>query len=355
MKVGIISYYKFDKYIKGNEKDLIYENWNEVWKEVFKLCDKNNIMLEKYNHNEHLGYEKIIFIEIPRITELIKVLYSNLFKRRIYTILLVNETFLGRARYMLRIPFLFDKVLINCEDNINQFMSYKISTFSYPSIPSRDIIKANKSTILNSERKDKLVFISSFKLALSHHGTYIFRYKLVRDLLVHKKFFRLYGFGWNQVPLPFDVIGIAIIIRIPFLKKLVKNIMGLYFKPLGNFPIAASKSKTLQKYDFALAIEPTISKFNSICEKIFDPMLSGTIPIYYGQKILRNIPKNTYIRINKKDSIDNIIKTLQNISEEEKSQYRENIFKFLNSKQADQYRSSTYSKLILNAILKKIN
>ena len=77
-------------------------------------------------------------IEIPRITELIKVLYSNLFKKRIYTILIINETFLGRARYILRIPFLFDKVLINCEENINKLMSYKINTFSYPSIPSKD-------------------------------------------------------------------------------------------------------------------------------------------------------------------------------------------------------------------------
>ena len=111
-----------------------------------------------------------------------------MFKRRIYTILIINETFLGRARYILRIPFLFDKVLINCEDNINKFMSYKISTFSYPSIPSREIIKSNKLKILNSERKNKLVFISSFKIALSRHGSYIFRYKLVRDLLVHKKF-----------------------------------------------------------------------------------------------------------------------------------------------------------------------
>ena len=131
--------------------------------------------------------------------------------------------------------------------------------------------------------------------------------------------------------------------------------MSFYFKPLGNFPIAESKSKTLQKYDFALAIEPTISKFNSICEKIFDQMLSGTIPIYYGQKILNKIPKNVYIRINKKDSVDKIIKNLQNISEEEKSKYRENIFKYLKSNQADQYRSTTYAKLIVNVILKKIN
>ena len=60
--------------------------------------------------------------------------------------------------------------------------------------------------------------------------------------------------------LPFNIIGIAFIVRIPFLKA-SKKIMSLYFKPLGNYSIAPSKAKTLQKYDFALAIEPTISKF----------------------------------------------------------------------------------------------
>ena len=82
--------------------------------------------------------------------------------------------------------------------------------------------------------------------------------------------------------------------------------MNLYFKPLGRFKIASSKLKTLKKYDFALAVEPTISKFNSICEKIFDPMLSGTIPVYYGQKLFKNIPENTYIRINKNDSVEKL-------------------------------------------------
>ena len=30
--------------------------------------------------------------------------------------------------------------------------------------------------------------------------------------------------------------------------------MGLYFKPLGNYSIAPSKFKTVQKYDFALEV-----------------------------------------------------------------------------------------------------
>ena len=114
MKVGIISYFDYDLYIKARKKLKIYEGWNKAWEEVFKLSFKKNIFLERYNHNAHINYDKIIFVEIPRISELIKVLYSNLLKRKIYTILIINETFLGRARYILRFPFLFNKVCNFC-------------------------------------------------------------------------------------------------------------------------------------------------------------------------------------------------------------------------------------------------
>ena len=74
MKVGIISYFDYNSYINPKKKLKIYEGWNKAWEEVFKLSFRNNIVLEKFNQNEHLNYEKIIFIEIPRVTELIKVL-----------------------------------------------------------------------------------------------------------------------------------------------------------------------------------------------------------------------------------------------------------------------------------------
>ena len=71
IKVGIISYYDYEEYIYPNKKLKIYENWNKAWKEVFNLCEKNNISLHKYNAKYHSRYEKIIFIEIPRINSLI--------------------------------------------------------------------------------------------------------------------------------------------------------------------------------------------------------------------------------------------------------------------------------------------
>ncbi len=350
MRVAIISYYDYDQYLRQDKKLKIYENWHNVWEEVFNLSKKNNIKLTKYNARDHKNYDKLIFLEIPRINDLIKVLYLNLLKKRVPSILIINETFLGRARYMLRVPFLFNKVLINSEENIKKFMAYKVSSFSYPSVPNIDKILNKKSQILNVRRKKKLVFISSFKMALNNNGSYIYRYKLVKELLKNPNYFDLYGYGWDKTPLPFDVIGIAIILRISFLKNLVQYLMRLRFKPLGKFPISEFKSKTLEKYDFALAIEPTVSKFNSICEKIFDPMLSGSIPIYFGQEKI-NVPKNTYIRINKNTSVIEIINIIKNLSEERKSEYRENIFNFLNSKKADRYRYHNYAKFFVNTLL----
>ena len=41
-------------------------------------------------------------------------------------------------------------------------------------------------------------------------------------------------------------------------------------------------------------------------------MLSGTIPIYYGQKDLNSIPKNTYIRIFENSTAKDILKIVKN-------------------------------------------
>ena len=350
MRVGIISYYEYDQYVKPKKKLKIYENWHKAWEEVFNYSNKKNIKLKKYQSYEHDSFDKIIFLEIPRINELLKVLLLNFFKKRIFTILIINETFLGRARYMLKIPFLFNKVLINSDDKIKNFMSYKVYDFCYPTLPKKEVIWKNKSIILNSHRINKLVFIGSFKIALSKHGSYVYRYKLIKELLKYSNLFELYGFGWNKTPLPFNILGIAIIKKFKWLREIAKLFMKSLFAPLGNFPIADSKYNTLCKYNFSLAIEPTISNFNSICEKIFDPMLVGAIPIYFGQK-LNHIPKDTYIRINENTSAEDIIYIIKNLSEDKKKEYRKNIYKFLISKEADRYRYSNFANKIIDAIL----
>ena len=90
MRVGVISYYGYDQYLKPNKKLKIYENWHKVWEEVFSLSKKNNIKLLNYKCRNHSSYDKLIFLEVPRINELLKVLFLNIFKKRISTILLID-------------------------------------------------------------------------------------------------------------------------------------------------------------------------------------------------------------------------------------------------------------------------
>ena len=352
MKVGIVSYYNYDDYIEPsiNASKNIYENWNKAWVEVFKLSKENNITLEKYNQKEHNFYDKILIIEIPRIQDLFQILYSNIFLKKIRTILLINETFIGRARYMLRIPFLFDSVFINSELNLVKYLSYKVKTFSYPTIPSKNTIIQNRENILNNKRKNKIVFIGSFKLALNKYGSYIHRYKIIKGLTKYPGKFALYGFNWEKKQIPFDLFGIAIIKRIKLLEKFLQNIFCLYFAPLGKFSLANNKLETLRKYQFSLVFEPTTGKFNSICEKIFDPMLSGTIPIYYGQPNLIDIPPDTYIRIEKTVTPLDIVEIVKRISQERIKNYRDNIYKFLISKSANKYRFETFAQFIVDII-----
>ena len=80
-------------------------------------------------------------------------------------------------------------------------------------------------------------------------------------------------------------------------------------------------------------------------------MISGSIPVYYGQNLHENIPENTYIKISKFTTAKELLLKLEKISEFKKSQYRRNIYNFLNSKNADKYRYSSYASLIINSIL----
>ena len=93
----------------------------------------------------------------------------------------------------------------------NKYMSYKIKTFSYPTLPSKKAILERRDKILNNDRKNKIVFIGSFKLALNKYGSYFYRYKIIKGLTSFPKFFSLYGFNWDKKQIPFDLICIALI------------------------------------------------------------------------------------------------------------------------------------------------
>lgn len=99
------------------------------------------------------------------------------------------------------------------------------------------------------------------------------------------------------------------------------------------------KFNTLAKYRFTIIVEN--SRINNyVSEKIFDALLCGTIPIYFGAPNINNIiPQNIFVDISKFKSIEKLLDYVTNMSEREIKIYQKNITKFINSKAYKDYSS----------------
>ncbi|WP_080726895.1 MULTISPECIES: glycosyltransferase family 10 domain-containing protein [Prochlorococcus] len=360
MLIGISSYYG-EVNFKDNEKqaeDLRVFNAKKELREIgsrrglefFKECEKSDVNLENYNKKNHFKYDLIIFWDIPNLINLLKINLRNIiFKKR--TILIIEDTPVARSRNLLIIPFLFHKIIINTIDSNFKFRNYKTSTFTLPTLPSVNEIKEMKSFISNSKRKKKINYIASNKSALNKNSSFLFRERIVKDLnLYESKIFDLYGNGWERRQIPMDMPLIFLIVRNKYIKKLVLNFINIFRYSTKSNGMVKLKSETLNQYDFSLAIEPFLGSPKIVLEKLFDPMLAGSIPIYYGPDI-SSIPNDCYLRIKKSGALKQISNYVNKMSKEKKEIYRRNIYEFLISKAADKYRYKTYAKFLLNEIV----
>ena len=347
MNIAFINYYS-GKSINLSASDGSRENGNLRFLELLKELDKEKINYEIYNKKNHNNYNLIIFFEIPNLLKLIFVKIKNISKKT-PLILIIEETSVARSRNPLIIPFLFNEVLLNSENKNFRFKNYKTSIFSLGSLPSREEIISNKDQILNSNRLKKLVYIGTNKTALNKNSSYQFRTKIIKKISTYKNIFTLFGKGWDQRQIPMDFPFVYIFYKIKPLKLLLKKLINLNHFRVSSEGMVDSKIQTQNKFDFTLAIEPFIGYPLSILEKIFDPMLSGSIPIYFGPNQIP-IPENCYLRIVKDTPFEKIIDLVNKTTLKEKNVMRQNIYNFLISKKADRYRYSTYAKFFIEKI-----
>lgn len=345
MLVGLKDYFPIN--LEG-ESDGVRENGNLELLELIKKGKEKNVFFEIYKKNMHKKYDLVIFCNEQRINDLIGFLFRNLFIKKIKLFYMADETPIGRRRYSLLFPKIYNKILINSIDDTNFTKKNKYIIYTSASIPDKDKIIKNKNIILK-KRENLLCYIGANKLCINKKGTYIFRNNFIR-LLSKNKNFSLYGKHWGEGTIPIDFPFIALIIRINFLKNFIKEIYRKKYPLIPNKGSVASKLKIMSNYKFSLAIEPYIGEPKMVLEKIFDPMLVGSIPIYYGNKI-KEIPEDTYIRINEKTNADELISFLESINEVELNNYRKRIFEFLISNQARKFRFSYYANQILDTII----
>ncbi len=343
MHVGFLSYYPLNL---KDEYDGLRENANARWLAMVDLLKESGDKISLYKKKNHKNYDVLLFAEIPRLPQLFKIYLTNLIKKKIPIVVVLEETPAARSRFILNIPFLFDAVCVNSEQSNFKFRNYLTFVFSHASLPGIKEIKDSKEKILSGNRNKKLCFIASNKLSINRQSTYHHRYEIISKMIKNKMNIDLFGRGWDAVRLPMMLPLIAIIIRLPIIHSILLYLLRLYYKPINSLGPVYSQINTRLDYDFTLAFEPYIGKPIALTEKIFDPLLSGTIPIYYGVEGYCPIPSSLFIGISKDDTIYDIWSKINELDEEWLENIRNKIYEYLISPDADRYRYETFAHFI---------
>lgn len=206
-------------------------------------------------------------------------------------------------------------VLDNFVDN-KKFFKYYYPQSSLQMIGDIPPFEQKKFCTLIAGNKD---FCSKNK-----DGLYVQRRKTIKffeDL--HTNEFDLYGIGWNKK-------------KNPSYQGAIKN-----------------KTETLKHYKFCICYENIKNTYGYISEKIFDCLIAGCIPIYWGAaNVTSYIPKNCFIDRRAFNSLSDLYRFLKKMNEDTYNQYLVNIRKFLNSEKVNKFSINHFTKTFLNAVEK---
>lgn len=162
--------------------------------------------------------------------------------------------------------------------------------------------------------------------------------------------FSLYGRGWDKPKAAFTRKD-----------KLVRRAKRLATQLFGYRPFSSYKGSVVDKGDiyknskFAYCYENTKNLENYITEKIFDAMMYGCVPIYWGaQNILDFIPKECFI--DRRDFADqaSLHQYLKNMSEEAYEAYQIAIYNFLRGDKVLPFKSETYAQRVVEEIIQDL-
>lgn len=118
----------------------------------------------------------------------------------------------------------------------------------------------------------------------------------------------------------------------------------------------AHKEPVLRKYKFAFCYENMKDQQGYITEKIFDVMVAGCVPIYWGAtNIDRYVPRSCYIAAQEYSSLDALYAHIKAIGPEEYTRYLDNIEAYLASDQAYYFSIAYFIDTILGNLLPDYN
>lgn len=164
-------------------------------------------------------------------------------------------------------------------------------------------------------------------------------------------YFELYGMGWQKPAPAFDLWG-----------KLKRSVASLRVKLHGYRPFPSyrgevrDKSSVMRRSKFAYCYENTLGPDNYITEKIFDSLLSGCVPVYWGaENVLDYIPANCFIDRRLFKDMAAVHRYLQSITAEQHAGYQTNIANFLRSESGRQFSAENFVQTIASEVLSDLH
>jgi hypothetical protein len=156
--------------------------------------------------------------------------------------------------------------------------------------------------------------------------------------------FDLYGYDWNKRYFQHPSL-------LTFLNrfKIFTERKSIYKCYKGE---VLSKIDTISNYKFSISFENAKEIDGYLTEKIFDSMISGSIPIYYGDPgIDSRIPKECYIRFEDFNGHADLYDYIKNISQREYSNYLKSISNFLKGDAVHIFSASASAIILIDKIM----
>lgn len=194
-----------------------------------------------------------------------------------------------------------------------------------------------------------LSLIASNKVSAKNNSNYDLRRTLAKK--IDPKLLEIYGELWNNdywLKLKHR-IGVLIHslrnLTFPRIKSVFGNMFTIYPNYKGKLK---SKHEIVKKSQFSLVIE---NSNTYISEKIFDAMMNGSIPIYFGPNLDQfGIPAKKLVLL-QNPSVERIKNQISAVTKDEIETYLNNIRDYLHS---DQFISNWTEMCVYDKIVKKV-
>jgi hypothetical protein len=162
--------------------------------------------------------------------------------------------------------------------------------------------------------------------------------------------FALYGRGWDKPKAGFTRKD-----------KLIRRGKRLASQLFGYKPFPSYRGSVIDKGDiyknskFAYCYENTKNLENYITEKIFDAMMYGCVPIYWGaQYIVDFIPKECFIDRRDFSNQQSLYAYLKGMTSEVYKSYQDSIYGFLRSDKILPFKAETYANRVVEEIIQDL-